>query len=122
MEDLEKNKRADLEKKDSLWIKYHKLFDSVIKKSYSLDKVISEMLNLALKFLEKYSKEEDLKEIIIAFENLKNNILYYYGKSAVQLYEHDKIGNIMEGFDSLIFESDYKKQIDKLKNKLSKFT
>lgn len=103
------------EKKDPLWIEFHALFDAVEKRVHSLDIVFKKMFNLSYVFLNKYSKKEDLKEIIVAFENLKNNVFANYGAEAAEQYESDDIGKILEGFDSLIFNYDYMKEITELK-------
>jgi len=104
-----------LEKKDPLWVKYHMLFDSIIHKKIKLAEAINQMLKIASVFLEKYTEPDELKEIIVAFENMKDNILAKYGEEAIELYENEELDYILEGFDSRIFEGNYSSEIDKLK-------
>lgn len=108
----------DYEKKNPLWIKYQILFNNVNEKRITIADAIQEMLELAYDFLEKID-DKDLKKVIVAFENLKDNLIFKYGQEAAKYYEDDKIGNILEGFDSLIVP--YEKEINKLKKKLKEY-
>ena len=116
MEDNENLKK--FEKKDPLWIEFHILENKIKEKDGELDNLIYNIIRLANIFLNKYSKKEDLKEIIIAFENLINSLVYYYGEDAKKICENDNEGKILSSFDSLIFDYNYDQEIQKIKKNI----
>lgn len=116
---IKMSSRKKFEEKDPLWISFHSLFDKMLGKKISFEEVITEMIKLSRLFLDKYEKEEDLREVIIAFENLKINLLVKYGDR--EEYESSKLKEILPYFDSLIFEKDYKKEVNELKTNINKY-
>ena len=114
-------KKEEFEKKDPLWIQFNLLDNKLKEKKEPINKIVYEIMFLANNFLKKYSKKEQLEEIIIAFENIINTLVYYYGDDAKALYENDKEGEILSSFDSLIFDYDYKTEINKLKENINEY-
>jgi len=115
------NTREKFESKNPLWVEFHILFDNVINKNISLEKSMNNLFLLSFKMLKETTVKSELKEIIIAFENLKDNILAIYGVEAVNYFERDIVKEIMSSFNSLIFEYDYMKEILQLINNLSTY-
>ena len=113
------NIKKEFEKKDPLWIQFHQIEDKVKNKSSELSRLIPEMMKLAEKFLIRYSDREDVRDILVAFENLTDLLLYYYGEEAKAIYEDGLVGDILSSFDSLA--ADYDEEIQKLKDRLNSY-
>ena len=112
---------GEFEKKDPLWIEFNLLENTLKEKKEPINKIVYNIIVLANKFLKNYSKREELEEIIIAFESIINTLVYYYGDDAKALYENDKEGEILSSFDSLIFNYDYKTELNKLKENINEY-
>lgn len=116
---IDDDERESFERQDPRWRPFHLLFDQVEDRSIDFDAAFSAMLRQAADFLSAYDEKERLEEIIVAFENLINMMLFQYPDRMKPLYEDDEwYGKILHKFNSLIFDYDWQTQIDELREML----
>lgn len=118
---IDYKERKEYESKNPLWEEFHSLWDEILDMSLTLDEAFKKTFILALKFLKSAKNDDETKEIIIGFENLKNIIEVAFREEAFVLYEDKIEGNILADFDSRIFEYKHGTEIDKLQTKLEQY-